>query len=192
MQSKRVKKNGGGGRTRTCEGIASGFTVRPLCRSGHSPEGHCTALISKDNRLRRPVGICRFYAEVFQRSQWSHRSKDAGSHRSPASGYERFKNGKGRTVQSPRPFSALPLFKSSRHCHKNNLLEQSRRTSATGGHPRRWPPTWAAFNGAALFFRNARQALRKYRHSQREWPGRCSRRAPGNPNANCYIKDAGV
>ena len=29
--------NGGGGRTRTCEGIASGFTVRPLCRSGHSP-----------------------------------------------------------------------------------------------------------------------------------------------------------
>ncbi len=29
---------GGGGRTRTCEGIASGFTVRPLCRSGHSPE----------------------------------------------------------------------------------------------------------------------------------------------------------
>src|SRR5437667_5463287 len=29
---------GGGGRTRTYEGIASGFTVRPLCRSGHSPE----------------------------------------------------------------------------------------------------------------------------------------------------------
>ena len=32
------KSAGGGGRTRTCEGIASGFTVRPLCRSGHSPE----------------------------------------------------------------------------------------------------------------------------------------------------------
>ncbi len=29
--------SGGGSRTRTCEGIASGFTVRPLCRSGHSP-----------------------------------------------------------------------------------------------------------------------------------------------------------
>ena len=29
---------GGGGRTRTYEGIASGFTVRPLCRSGHSPK----------------------------------------------------------------------------------------------------------------------------------------------------------
>ncbi len=28
---------GGGGWTRTNEGIASGFTVRPLCRSGHSP-----------------------------------------------------------------------------------------------------------------------------------------------------------
>ena len=28
---------GGRGRTRTYEGIASGFTVRPLCRSGHSP-----------------------------------------------------------------------------------------------------------------------------------------------------------
>ena len=28
---------GGGGRTRTYEGIASGFTVRPLCHSGHSP-----------------------------------------------------------------------------------------------------------------------------------------------------------
>ena len=31
-------QGGGGGRTRTYEGIASGFTVRPLCRSGHSPE----------------------------------------------------------------------------------------------------------------------------------------------------------
>ncbi len=31
-------QSGGGGRTRTYEGIASGFTVRPLCRSGHSPE----------------------------------------------------------------------------------------------------------------------------------------------------------
>src|SRR5688572_23524750 len=28
---------GGGSRTRTYEGLASGFTVRPLCRSGHSP-----------------------------------------------------------------------------------------------------------------------------------------------------------
>src|SRR6185437_5784460 len=28
---------GGGCRTRTYEGLASGFTVRPLCRSGHSP-----------------------------------------------------------------------------------------------------------------------------------------------------------
>jgi hypothetical protein len=28
---------GGGGRTRTYEGLASGFTVRPLCHSGHSP-----------------------------------------------------------------------------------------------------------------------------------------------------------
>src|ERR1044071_10092670 len=47
-------QSGGGGRTRTYEGIASGFTVRPLCRSGHSPENRCTALISKDNRLRLP------------------------------------------------------------------------------------------------------------------------------------------
>ncbi len=31
------KESGGGGRTRTYEGLASGFTVRPLCRSGHSP-----------------------------------------------------------------------------------------------------------------------------------------------------------
>ncbi len=31
------ERRGGGGRTRTYEGIASGFTVRPLCRSGHSP-----------------------------------------------------------------------------------------------------------------------------------------------------------
>src|SRR5215471_2474804 len=30
-------QGGGRGRTRTYEGIASGFTVRPLCRSGHSP-----------------------------------------------------------------------------------------------------------------------------------------------------------
>src|SRR5258707_3419494 len=32
-----ILKAGGGGRTRTYEGLASGFTVRPLCRSGHSP-----------------------------------------------------------------------------------------------------------------------------------------------------------
>ena len=31
------QRSGGGSRTRTCEGVASGFTVRPLCRSGHSP-----------------------------------------------------------------------------------------------------------------------------------------------------------
>src|SRR5262245_51134079 len=30
--------DGGGSRTRTYEGEASGFTVRPLCRSGHSPK----------------------------------------------------------------------------------------------------------------------------------------------------------
>ena len=28
---------GGGSRTRTYEGYARGFTVPPLCRSGHSP-----------------------------------------------------------------------------------------------------------------------------------------------------------
>ncbi len=33
------EESGGGGRTRTYEGLASGFTVRPLCRSGHSPFG---------------------------------------------------------------------------------------------------------------------------------------------------------
>src|SRR5215213_10357299 len=32
-----IRPAGGGGRTRTYEGEASGFTVRPLCRSGHSP-----------------------------------------------------------------------------------------------------------------------------------------------------------
>jgi hypothetical protein len=31
------REDGGGSRTRTYEGVASGFTVRPLCRSGHSP-----------------------------------------------------------------------------------------------------------------------------------------------------------
>ena len=52
----RRAKRGGGGRTRTYEGIASGFTVRPLCRSGHSPGSRRTALISKDNRVRPPAG----------------------------------------------------------------------------------------------------------------------------------------
>ena len=37
--NKRRGMSGGGGRTRTYEGVASGFTVRPLCRSGHSPFG---------------------------------------------------------------------------------------------------------------------------------------------------------
>ena len=36
-QKRTGKWDGGGSRTRTCEGLASGFTVRPLCRSGHSP-----------------------------------------------------------------------------------------------------------------------------------------------------------
>ena len=31
-------RNGGGSRTRTYEALRSGFTVRPLCRSGHSPK----------------------------------------------------------------------------------------------------------------------------------------------------------
>ncbi len=35
--TRRQNKGGGRGRTRTYEGLASGFTVRPLCRSGHSP-----------------------------------------------------------------------------------------------------------------------------------------------------------
>ncbi len=39
-----VVGDGGGGRTRTYEGIASGFTVRPLCRSGHSPFPEADAL----------------------------------------------------------------------------------------------------------------------------------------------------
>ncbi len=33
--------NGGEGRTRTYEGLASGFTVRPLCRSGHFSTSRC-------------------------------------------------------------------------------------------------------------------------------------------------------
>jgi hypothetical protein len=37
FSEKPKKTYGGGGRTRTYEGLASGFTVRPLCRSGHSP-----------------------------------------------------------------------------------------------------------------------------------------------------------
>jgi hypothetical protein len=36
-KSKARRVAGGGGRTRTYEGLASGFTVRPLCHSGHSP-----------------------------------------------------------------------------------------------------------------------------------------------------------
>src|SRR5262249_1629810 len=39
-RGEQLREAGGGGRTRTYEGIASGFTVRPLCRSGHSPEPH--------------------------------------------------------------------------------------------------------------------------------------------------------
>ena len=37
MSGPGILEAGGGGRTRTYEGLASGFTVRPLCRSGHSP-----------------------------------------------------------------------------------------------------------------------------------------------------------
>jgi hypothetical protein len=44
-------KVGGGGRTRTYEGLASGFTVRPLCRSGHSPASTCMARGRKRPRV---------------------------------------------------------------------------------------------------------------------------------------------
>jgi len=36
--SARQRQFGGRGRTRTYEGVAKGFTVLPLCRSGHSPK----------------------------------------------------------------------------------------------------------------------------------------------------------
>src|ERR1035437_911895 len=51
-------QSGGRGRTRTYEGIASGFTVRPLCRSGHSPPkpSHRIDPIRK-TASRRPVGM---------------------------------------------------------------------------------------------------------------------------------------
>ena len=51
---------GGGGRTRTYEGIASGFTVRPLCHSGHSP-----ATVGKHAKIsvRARLSAGRVYAE---------------------------------------------------------------------------------------------------------------------------------
>src|SRR5689334_1810684 len=52
--------DGGGSRTRTYEGIASGFTVRPLCRSGHSPVSNLDAerrgLHPKSLTVVRPLG----------------------------------------------------------------------------------------------------------------------------------------
>ena len=55
------KGSGGRGRTRTYEGIARGFTVPPLCRSGHSPTrpSHCMQCFEwrAIHRLRKsPVG----------------------------------------------------------------------------------------------------------------------------------------
>ena len=49
---------GGGGRTLTYEGLASGFTVRPLCRSGHSPASESLSLEdeSAPGRPRRVAG----------------------------------------------------------------------------------------------------------------------------------------
>ena len=48
----KVRRNwgvaGGGGRTRTYEGLASGFTVRPLCRSGHSPASKRSSLADEN------------------------------------------------------------------------------------------------------------------------------------------------
>src|SRR5262249_9254753 len=57
-------KAGGGGRTRTYQGIASGFTVRPLCRSGHSPEP--VEPVCKTNAkipVRARISAARVYAE---------------------------------------------------------------------------------------------------------------------------------
>ena len=50
--------DGGGSRTRTYEGLASGFTVRPLCRSGHSPivsQGDAAAMKRPMQRHMRPL-----------------------------------------------------------------------------------------------------------------------------------------
>ena len=44
--------DGGGSRTRTYEGLASGFTVRPLCRSGHSPMCQTMGTTAEDTGSR--------------------------------------------------------------------------------------------------------------------------------------------
>jgi hypothetical protein len=48
--------SGGGGRTRTYEDVVSGFTVRPLCRSGHSSiwQKALGFLPGKSNKPRTP------------------------------------------------------------------------------------------------------------------------------------------
>src|SRR3954453_14215398 len=48
---------GGGSRTRTYEGLASGFTVRPLCRSGHSPTAGSGQRRSRAARGDRDSGL---------------------------------------------------------------------------------------------------------------------------------------
>jgi hypothetical protein len=52
-----ILKAGGGGRTRTYEGLASGFTVRPLCHSGHSPMPAGSSL-ADENAPGWPRRVC--------------------------------------------------------------------------------------------------------------------------------------
>src|SRR5215471_20117689 len=65
-------QGGGRGRTRTYEGIASGFTVRPLCRSGHSPPKPWHRIDLERQSAPPWAGRdLRVYGEAPLRSQWS-------------------------------------------------------------------------------------------------------------------------
>src|SRR3569623_1549672 len=74
-------QSGGRGRTRTYEGIASGFTVRPLCRSGHSPIS--THSVDRTKKTEPTLsGYGALYGQPTRRSQWRpvRRAGDRVSH----------------------------------------------------------------------------------------------------------------
>src|SRR5690606_2539319 len=77
--TRRQNKGGGRGRTRTYEGLASGFTVRPLCHSGHSP-----VPLGKrwpmDQAARRLTGTRAVYGDAALCCQHQSRLADRLSH----------------------------------------------------------------------------------------------------------------
>ena len=156
------KRIGGGGRTRTYEGYASGFTVRPLCRSGHSP-----ALAGgREARPQRAAG-----GSYDEPRRWCQRAS-----RRP--GHDR----RARTCRRP------PIVAGPRPAYKPGM---SHRPTAPPRPQRRCPPPAATAGGAPRRLRISSTASIRCMAALAN-PRRVVLRVIATPNALARLAEAGA